>query len=270
MSNMTTGVFFDESFEGRNWPIIGDRYKGFAEMLGRLCEDLEDVDILKPDPAPMELLLSVHGKHYIKQVEQKWYYRIARLTVGGCVQASEMIWRGDLDNAVVFLVAAGHHAHPSHGWGGTYLSCIGPILNRLRDLGLKRIAYVDTDSHHGDGARDILMGDQDALHICFCSRDQVEDEGTKLCVDVGWRTTNEEYLQKVTETLSRVRSFKPEMVVHFFGHDTHQNDYGNRGLNEKFFVELAKFMKRFTDQICGGRYVVIDGGGANARVGRNL
>lgn len=267
---MTTGVFFDASFMGRNWPIIGDCYEGFAEMLRRVSGELENVVILKPEPVSMELLLTVHSKHYIEQVKKAWYYNAARLTVGGCVQASEMIWRGDLDNAVVFLVAAGHHTHSSYAWGGTYLSCIGPVLHRLRCLGLKKIAYVDTDSHHGDGARDILMEDQDALHVCFCGQDRAEGGGTKLCVNVGWHITNERYLQKVRETTPKLREFKPEMVVHFFGHDTHKEDYGNRGVDEEFFVELAKAMKQCTDEICGGRYLVIDGGGANARVGRHI
>lgn len=166
---MTTGVFYDQSFEGRNWPIIGDRYNGFASTLRTLCEELKGVKMLKPEPASLDLLLAVHSRNYMEQVEKEWYYPVARLTVGGCAKASEMIWRGNLNNAIVFLVAAGHHAHPSYAWGGTYLSCIGPLLHRLRNLGVKKLAYIDTDSHHGDGARDILMSDRDALHICFCS-----------------------------------------------------------------------------------------------------
>lgn len=60
------------------------------------------------------------------------------------------------------------------------------------------------------------------------------------------------------------------MVVHFFGHDTHEADYGNRGVDENFFVDLAKVMKKCADEICGGRYLVIDGGGANKKVGRYI
>ncbi len=72
------------------------------------------------------------------------------------------------------------------------------------------------------------------------------------------------------ETIPKIRSFKPEMIVHFFGHDTHKEDYGSRGLDEEFFVELARVMKQLTDEVCDGRYLVIDGGGANARVGRRI
>jgi acetoin utilization protein AcuC len=264
---MTTGVFFHEAFVGRPWPIIGDRYRGFPELLHDLSHELPAVETRKPAPAPMDLLLAVHEKRYVEEVQKDWYYEAARLTVGGCVQAAEMVWNGTLSNAVAFLVAAGHHAHPDHGWGGTYLSCIGPMRDRLRQLGLKKLAYIDTDSHHGDGARNMLRSDQDALHICFCSQSRRDEGGTKLCVKVGWHTTDQGYLEQVAATAPILRQFAPELIVHFFGHDTHRDDYGSRGLSAEAFIQLAAAMKEQADQLCGGKYVVIDGGGANAAVG---
>lgn len=263
-------MFFHRSFVGRSWPIIGDRYQGFPELLEELKREVPGLVVIEPEPAPEDLLRRVHTDDYLRSVKKAWYYEGARLTVGGCVKACEMVWRGELDNAVVLLVAAGHHAHRDYAWGGTYLSCIGPCLIRLRELGLRRLAYIDTDCHHGDGDREILTGDRDVLHICFCHSDVVEDEGTKICVDVGFRTTNEEYLRKVREAFPLIRRFKPEMIVHFFGHDTHKNDYGSKGLTEEFFYQLAKEVMDLASEVCGGKYVVIDGGGMNKEVTRRI
>ena len=41
----------------------------------------------------------------------------------------------------------------------------------LKEKGIKRFAIVDTDSHHGDGTRDIFRRDVGVLHVCFCHQD---------------------------------------------------------------------------------------------------
>ena len=267
---MVTGVFFHEHFVGKEWPVIGDRYEGFPGLLAELERQLPNVRLIRPEPAPEDLLARVHTPEYLARVRRAWYYEGARLTVGAFVKACEMVWRGELDNAVVFLVAAGHHAHRDRGWGGTYLSLIGPAVLRLRELGLERLAYIDTDAHHADGAREVLMGDRGVLHICFCHRDVVEDGGTKICVDVGWSTTDDAYLAKVREILPTVRDFRPQMMLHFLGHDTHEDDYGSLGLSDEFFIRLVRELKALADEVCGGKYVVVHGGGANKRVARRI
>jgi acetoin utilization deacetylase AcuC-like enzyme len=90
----------------------------------------------------------------------------------------------------------------------------------------------------------------------------IEDEGTKVDVDVGWRTTDEEYLEKVErEFKPRALAFKPYVIIHFFGHDTCEGDYGDRGLTPSFYLELAKLVKSIAELVSQGRYVVITGGG---------
>ncbi|MCX8205526.1 MAG: hypothetical protein N3H31_07750 [Candidatus Nezhaarchaeota archaeon] len=192
-----------------------------------------------------------------------WYYQAARIAVGGVVKACELVYSGLLRNAVVFSVAAGHHAHRGYAWGGTYLSAIGPALVKLREVGCVRVAYLDTDSHHGDGDREVLRGDLNVAHVCFCDVDSVEEGGVKVCINVGRRTTDQEYLEKVSRALESLKRFKPEVVVHFLGHDTYVHDYGSRGLSLDFFPRLAEEVLRFSEEVCGGRYVAVDGGGAN-------
>lgn len=263
---MTTGIYFSKYFIGRNWPIVGDRYRNFSEMLSKLSSELHNIRVIEPKPVSEEILLKVHTKEYLDYVRRQWFYEGARITVGGCIDACEKVWKGEFDDAIVFLVAAGHHTHRDYGWGGTYLSCIGPILIRLRELGVRRIAYLDTDCHHGDGDREILLGDDDVLHICFCGYGRTDNE-TKLCVDVGFKTTDEEYLNKVKNTFPIIENFNPQMIIHFFGHDTHRDDYGSKGLTEDFFIDLARIIKDLSIEVCNGKYVIIDGGGMNRRVG---
>ncbi|MBO8183772.1 MAG: hypothetical protein H0Z28_13450 [Archaeoglobus sp.] len=264
---MTTGIFFHKEFIGKNWPVVGDRYEGFDKLIEDLSKDSE-IEVIEPEPVSEELLLRIHSKDFLEEQRSSWYYYGAKLTVGGFVKACEMVWKEKLKNAVVFLVAAGHHASKSSAWGGTYLSCIGPTSLRLRELGLRRFVLIDTDAHHGDGDRDVLKEDEDAFHLCFCWRDLEED--SKLCVNVRSPEGDEWYLEKVRSMFPRIRDFKPEMIIHFLGHDTHWNDYGSLGLSENFYIELAREVKLLAEEVCDGRYVIMDGGGANREVGKYI
>jgi acetoin utilization deacetylase AcuC-like enzyme len=257
-----TGVFFHSEFSLKDWPIIGNKYRNFPRVMEKALS-LEGVKLFESKPVPEDLLLRVHTESYLKDVKKAWYYQGARLAVGGCVEASEKIAKGELINALVFAVAAGHHAEPSSAWGGTYLSCAGPAVAHVRDLLVhRRFAIIDTDSHHGNGTRAVFRNDPEVLHVCFCDDDTIEGNGTKIDVDAGYRTSDPAYLEKVqTEFFERVRRFRPFMIYHNFGHDTCEGDYGDRGLSRSFFLRLAEEVKHCAEEVCEGRYLIITHGG---------
>lgn len=262
-----TGVFFSNVFKGRDWPIIGDKFRNFPEVMNDVLR-LPNVQLYESQPVDEDLLRKVHTPELLKQTRSAWYYEGALRAVGGCVKATEMVWKGELKNALVFTVAAGHHAGPSGAWGGTYLSSLGPTIRYLREKhGVEKFTILDTDSHHGDGDRVMFMGDKNVLHVCFCSSNVVEDEGTKIDVDVGWRTTDETYLKLVKEEfVPRVYDFQPQIIFHFLGHDTCKGDYGDRGLSPEFFIKLVRVVKSCSEKVCNGRYVILTGGGASRDV----
>ena len=264
---MATGVFFHQDLVGETWPIIGNKFRNFPRVMQEALS-LPEVVLFEPKPVPEEILLKMHHPDYLKRVKRDWYYRGAVLSVGGCVEAGERIAKGELTNALVFAVAAGHHCGPSSGWGGTYLSCTGPAVAHLREkFGLRRFAVLDTDSHHGDGTRAIFKGDQDVLHVCFCSYDAVEEDGTKIDINVGFDTNDDAYLEKVwAEFFPRLHWFRPFLIFHNLGHDTCQGDYGDRGLTPEFFPRLAEEVKQEAKEVCEGRYIVITHGGSRADV----
>lgn len=258
-----TGVFFHPLMAKGDWPIIGDKFAGFPEALGELLRDPEVV-LLESPLAPEEVLQACHDPHYLEGVKKAWYWEGASRSVGGCLWAAEAVMKGELRNALVFTVAAGHHASRGHGWGGTYLSCSGPTLYLLRQRGLaRRIAILDTDAHHGDGTRSFVEGDPEVLHVCFCHTDYQSPDGTKVDVAVPYGIGDEGYLDMVKREFGeRARAFRPEIVLHNFGHDTAKGDYGDRGLSPSFFGRLARLVKELAEEVAHGRYVVITHGGA--------
>lgn len=264
---MKTGVFFHEEFKNKDWPIIGNKFRRFPEVMSEQLA-LPGVACFTCSAATEEVLLLAHSWHYLGEVRRSWYYRGASLAVGGCVEAGLMIAEGTIRNGLAFSVGAGHHSGPETGWGGTYLSCLGPTIAYIRQkTGLKRFAILDTDCHHGDGTRAMFEDDADVLHVCFCSYSNVTGNGTNVDVSIRDRTTDHEYLDLVrTEFIERVKAFQPAILFHNLGHDTAQGDYGDRGLTKDFFPNLARDVKRCAEEVCQGKYLIITHGGHLADV----
>ena len=268
---MTTGVFFHEKFKGEEWLVIGDKFRHFPGAMDKQLS-LPNVKLFEPKKVSEELLLNIHTPGFVGNLKDAWYCEGAFLSVGGCVEATEKILSGELENALVFTVAAGHHAERDSAWGGTYASCAGPAFFNAREtLGPKRFAIIDTDRHHGNGTRDIFVKDDDVLHVCFCSWDRIEGNGTKICVNIASPHTDDTYMEKVEkEFVPRVRDFRPDMILHNLGHDTSQLDYGDIGLTEAFFPRLTARIKRCAQDICHGRYLILTHGGKRRDVAESI
>lgn|GEM_PF-51655 len=265
MQTGVTGVFYHPLFSRESWPVMRDKFRHFPAAMEELL-DLPQVKLIQPQEVPMGLLQKVHTDELLYGMQGKWYYRGALLSVGGCVEACEKVYAGELANAFVFDVAAGHHAGPAHAWGGTYISCSGPaVINLRQKFGPLKVAIIDTDCHHGDGTRGVFRGDPLTLHSCFCSHSDSEEEGTKFCVPVGWRCTDEEYLQMIREHfIPAAEKFQPQLIIHLLGHDTCRGDYGDRGLSTAFFPAAVRELKELAWRLCEGRLVVVTMGGARA------
>jgi acetoin utilization deacetylase AcuC-like enzyme len=264
---MKTGVFFHPTFSGKEWIVIGNKWKNFPEVM-QPALDLPQVEMCPSEKVDEELLLKIHTHRFVEDLKQAWYCEGAYRSVGGCVEATEKMLAGEMTNALVFTVAAGHHAERDFAAGGTYASCAGPAFyNARKKLGPKRFAILDTDRHHGNGTRDVFQDDKEVLHVCFCDMDVIVGDGTKICVNTGWQMSDEEYLDRVRkEFIPRAETFRPDMIFHNFGHDTSRGDYGDIGLNPDFFLRLTREMKDFAEKVCGGRYLVLTHGGNRADV----
>ena len=220
---MTTGIFYSHIFKSSPGPIIGPKFINFPEALGDVLK-LQNVKMFEHEPVSEEFILKFHTEEMVESLKKRSYGKNAFHSIGACITASNKIMSGELKNGLLFNSASGHHAGPTHAWGGTYLNCVAPAVYTLREnFGVKKFVLLDTDAHHGDGDRDMFKNDHSLLHVCFCSSSV--DEDTNVCVDTGWGSTDEEYLELIRkEFVPRAREFKPGMIFHFLGHDTAQGD----------------------------------------------
>ncbi|MBI4229107.1 MAG: hypothetical protein HY693_05215 [Deltaproteobacteria bacterium] len=262
---MSTGIFYSHIFKTSPGPVVGPKFINFPELLNAVLQ-LPNVRLFEHEPVSEEMLLKFHTKEMVENLKKRSYGKNAFYSVGACIEATKMIMSGELKNGLLFNSASGHHAGRTSAWGGTYINCVAPAVYAARQaLGTEKFALLDTDCHHGDGDRDMFEDDNSFLHICFCDSD-FESE-TNKCVGVGWSSDDETYLGLIkSQFMPRARSFEPEMIFHFLGHDTCRGDYGDIGLTPEFFIDLVKLVKETAEDIYEGRYLIITGGGSRRDV----
>lgn len=90
-------------------------------------------------------------------------FRRPATACGGSVKAAGLLLNGC---NVVYSPAGGtHHGRPDRASGFCYFNDPALAILALLDGGLKRIAYVDIDAHHGDGVQDAFHDDDRVLTV---------------------------------------------------------------------------------------------------------
>ena len=143
-----------------------------------------------------------HRPEYVDLVEQKSREGRGYLDVGdtpafkGVFEASSFVVGGTL-LAVEEIMAARsrrafipigglHHASRAHAAGFCVFNDCGVAIELLRSRhGLKRIAYVDIDAHHGDGVFYAFESDPDALFADIHEDGQYLYPGTGAAEETG-------------------------------------------------------------------------------------
>jgi acetoin utilization deacetylase AcuC-like enzyme len=259
-----TGIFFTY--------FQGERLKDFPEALDGLLgkENVYYYDavygsrdgLFYLEPVAERLLLKVHSQNMIESVKRTGDYESALYSAGGTVQAAEEIRRGNIDNAFVFTSFGDHHAGRDFYHGMCYFNGAALAIAMLKEKGTKRFAIVDTDSHHGDGTRDIFMRDAGVLHVCFCDQDY-SDDYYKIDIKIPDHTPDEEYLAKMKQVfIPMAKAFKPEYIFWEYGYDATRGEYGDKGISRDLHIRLAELIKTVADEVCKGRLIAILCGGS--------
>jgi len=184
------------------------------------------------------------------------------------VEGMDRVAAGELRNVFCFIGAGGHHAGRNFFGGYCCFNDVVIAIRQARRAGrLRRVAILDTDAHHGDGTRDLVVDDPDVLHVCICNVDYISADGTKVdAAAEPWAldaSPDRAYLDLVRKTFpARARFFHPDLMVWYFGFDTHQGDYGDRGLTSEAFLGLADMALDTAQEACRGKLLVVLGGGS--------
>ncbi len=192
---------------------------------------------------------------------------------GGAIKAVDMVMAGETKNAFVAMRPPGHHCETSTPMGFCFFGNIALAAKHALDHhGLKRVAIVDFDVHHGNGTQDLVEGDD---RIFFASTHQMplypgtghahETGGYNNVLNVplpdgAGRMAFRKAMQE--QVLPMVDRWQPELLLISAGFDAHAADpLAGMELQEEDFAWATDQLYDLADTHASGRVVsCLEGG----------
>lgn len=191
---------------------------------------------------------------------------------GAALAATDAVLAGELENAFCAIRPPGHHACRDQAMGFCFLNNVAIAARyALERHGLKRVAIVDFDVHHGNGTEDIVAGDQRVLMVSFFQHPFYPEGGSRshasnlVNLPVSAYTKGPQ-VRELIETfwLPRLEAYKPEMIFISAGFDAHRlDDMGQMGLVEADYAWITQRIKDVALRHSQGRIVSCLEGGYN-------
>jgi acetoin utilization deacetylase AcuC-like enzyme len=191
---------------------------------------------------------------------------------GAAIEATDAVIAGDLQNAFCAVRPPGHHAKRDKAGGFCFVNNVAVAAKHaLERHGLKRIAIVDFDVHHGDGTQDIFQSDERVLMVSIYQHPYYPEGGAGEITDkmvnvpVPAYSKGDAIRQVVTDYwLPALNEHKPEMIFVCAGFDAHrEDDMGQLGLLEADYAWITRQIKAVATAYCKGRIVSVLEGGYN-------
>jgi acetoin utilization deacetylase AcuC-like enzyme len=191
---------------------------------------------------------------------------------GAVIAATDAVIDGELENAFCAVRPPGHHACHNRAMGFCIFNQVAVgVRYALERRGLKRVAIVDFDVHHGNGTEDIFTGDERVLMVGFFQHPFYPGTGADsrapnmLNLPVPAYTRGETIRDLIEQAwLPRLEAFKPEMIFISAGFDAHrEDDLGQLGLTEADYAWITSRVKEIANKYAGGRIVSSLEGGYN-------
>jgi acetoin utilization deacetylase AcuC-like enzyme len=153
---------------------------------------------------------------------------------GAVVAAVDAVVAGEADNAFCAVRPPGHHAEPMRPMGFCLFNNIAIGALRAREVhGLKRVAVVDFDVHHGNGTQARFADDASLFYASTHQSPLYPGTGARGETGVGnivnlplrpMSGSSEFRLGMTREILPALDAFAPEMVLISAGFDAHRRD----------------------------------------------
>ena len=268
---------------------------GHPEQVARLqyiLDALKEINLLRVT-APMAAdddILRIHPLEYIsylkgslpqtgyKSLDGDTHISSGSLTAayraaGGVLRAIDLVLSGEAKNAFVAVRPPGHHAETQTAMGFCLFGNVALGAKHALDFhGLKRVAVIDFDVHHGNGTQELLWDESRCL--TFTSQQMPLWPGTGSKEEQGNFNNivniplppgssgvhmREKYEMLVFPAL---QEFKPELILVSAGFDAHEADpLAELNWSTEDFSWLTERICKIASDCCGGRLVsTLEGG----------
>ena len=277
--------------QGASHPESPDRLRAILAMLKESKLEARLAKIAARE-ASFEEILRVHDADYIDKAARSsevsatyldpdtlansQTYQAALLAAGGLLAAVERVWEGEFDQAFAMVRPPGHHAERDHAMGFCVFNNVAIAAEHLiHRYGLKRVAIVDFDVHHGNATQHSFYDRED---VFFTSTHQypfypgtgAADEigkgagrGYTLNFPMAAGCGDAEYQKIFQEGLiPALRDYRPEFILVSAGFDAHARDpLGQMRVSDEGFAFMAAEIQKVAQDFCGGKSVyTLEGG----------
>ena len=244
-------------------------------------------------PADRADLLRVHSEEHVEQVQavcasgqpytedadtqmsaESWD---AALLAAGCViTACQSVLQGEISRAFCAIRPPGHHAEREYAMGFCLFNNVAIAARWLREeAGLKRVAILDWDVHHGNGTQHAFYEDDTVYYASI--HQYPHYPGTGLPQERGKNNTNLNIPMPAGQdpgawvavvenlVLPEFMRFEPDFLLISAGFDAHRDDpLADQRLEYHHYAEMTRLML----PVAGGRIVsALEGGYNLERVG---
>jgi len=201
------------------------------------------------------------------------------MAAGAAIDATDAVLAGEMVNAFCSVRPPGHHAGREKAMGFCFVNNVAVAAKyALERHGLKRVAIVDFDVHHGNGTEDIVAGDERIL-MCSFYQHPFFPEGDHrqapnlVNLPVPAYTKGMDIRELIDMMwLPRLDAHRPEMLFISAGFDAHrEDDMGQLALNENDFAWITLRMKEVAQRHAKGRIVsCLEGGYSLSALARSV
>ncbi len=277
-------------------PFGPDRFDAFWQEFQRRGLD-QRVTVREPASCERDDLLRFHTEDYVDRVEAqsrtgegnldygdtpayRGVFEDGRTVVGTVLDAATAIFDGGCSQAFV-PIAGLHHARREGAAGFCVFNDIGVLIEWLRaERGLRRIAYVDIDAHHGDGVfysfeddPDLVFADmhEDGRFLYPGTGDASETgtgqaKGTKLNIPMPPGAGDRQFHAAWPELEEFIRAGKPEFVILQAGADSIAGDpITHMQFTPEAHTYASRRLSLLARELCAGRFIATGGGGYNRK-----
>jgi acetoin utilization protein AcuC len=299
-----TAVFFGDELArygfGGSHPWGTDRIYAFWSRLQ--AENVSNIVIQQPEITVEETVLSFHDRDYVELVKMaskqcrsipldrgdtpsfRGIFEATLYVVGSTLAAVDMVMNGTdrvgrrIENAFV-PIAGLHHARRGSAGGFCVFNDVGiASVQARKKYGIRKIAYVDIDAHHGDGmfyefVADPLLFFADIhedgryLYPGTGSVDEIglgEAKGTKMNIPLLPEAGDREFLDAFEKVQAFIDSAEPELIFLNCGADSIAGDpITDLRYSAQAHGHAAKALRRIAEKHCKGRLIAVGGGGYN-------
>lgn len=260
-----------------------------ADRLRAILAAFEDAGIEPPmvDVAPAQRadLLRVHSDYHVNTIEHvckdhlpypdpdtvmvEASWDAALLAAGGAISACQAVLDKKFDRAFMAMRPPGHHAERDWAMGFCLFNNIAVAARWLCvEAGLKRVAIIDWDIHHGNGTQHAFYEDDQVYYISIHQHphypgtghpDERGKNNTNLNIQMPPGIHPDEWVAAFDRfILPELERFDPEFLLLSCGFDAHRRDpLGHQLLEKEHYAEMTRRVLPVAD----GRIVsMLEGG----------